>query len=624
MILSEQVSAVLNGQRIKQVQSGYIPRIPQIQMASAVSDLIQLGGTAVLEAGTGVGKSFAYLLPAVLSRQACVISTATLTLQDQLMNKDIPAVAEILGVKVDAAVLKGRSNYLCLRKLDLWGESLAPGLFQDNSHGDPTLQKLPRAARKKMCGDALDCLRSSCPRIHECHYYRARNLARKATVLVVNHHLLLSGLETGDMIPEAWLLVADEAHALYSAASSTLGHHLTENMLNGVLDAIVLSSADVEKKTVFLEKTREISALVAGLVSAGNESGEVSVAEIQIDLQTAADSSGELRKMLSENDEFAGACVVLSAVEKTAVAIAQADGAEWCCFIEKSGRHPLLKCVPVNPGSQLREKLYSSFPAVLLTSATLASGGSFSYYDSLLGVPEEAEKEIFESPFDYNSRSVLVLSPEESDHNDHKRIAAIAWRVASETASILQGRTMILFTSYRNLELCTQLADAEPVSDLEIHVQGRTSRSEILRRFRKNPRGIILGTASFWEGIDLPGELLQSLIIDRIPFPSPGHPLMKARMDLCQEQGRSSFTGVMIPEAATRLRQGAGRLIRSVTDSGAVFILDRRLVTAGYGPRLLKALPPFRRVSFHEALDFLREHSSDSGSNTIERSENDS
>ena len=618
MTLSEQVALILNGSRIRKVQPGYSPRIPQLQMASAVSDLIQLGGTSVLEAGTGVGKSFAYLLPAVLSGQACVISTATLTLQDQLMNKDIPAVAKILGIEVSAAVLKGRSNYLCLRKLDAWGESLAPGLFSGTMEGDLSMQDLPAAARKKMAGDALDCLRSSCPRINECHYYKARNRARKASVLVVNHHLLLSGLETGDLIPEAWLLVADEAHALYGAASSTLGHHLSENMLNGVLDAVVLSSADIEKKTVLLDQTRELTAVISRIVSAGEDSGEIQVSDIQADLETAADSASSIRESLSEDEEFAGACRILSSVEKTSVAISQSDGAGWCCFTEKNGRHLHLKCVPVNPGHQLKDRLYSSFPAVLLTSATLASGGSFSYYDSLLGVPEEAERVIFESPFDYSSRSVLVLSPETARHNDHNQIARIAWSVASEAASILQGRTMILFTSYRNLELCTALAEAEPVGDLSILVQGRINRSEILRRFREDPRGIILGTASFWEGIDLPGELLQALVIDRIPFPSPGHPLMKARMNLCEEQGRSSFTSVMIPEAATRLRQGAGRLIRSETDSGAVFILDSRLVTAGYASKLIRALPPFRRVACHEAMDFLREHSPACRSNTVE------
>ncbi len=617
MNLQKTSEAVFRGERIKTVLSGYTLRSSQIEMASAVSDLIELGGTAVLEAGTGVGKSLAYLVPAVLSGQAAVISTATITLQDQLLHKDIPAVGAILDREIDAAVLKGRSNYLCLRKWSLWGDRAAPELSRWVSSGVGDISSLPASmdagVLRKVTGDSLDCLGSQCPDMHRCHYYRARNRARKASILIVNHHLLLCGIETGDLIPEAWLLVADEAHALHQAASSTLGFIIGEGLLNPVFDAVVLSGMDPPEKAELLAAARNVSTLIAELVSAGNENGEVEFQGIPPMLQAIADSAGELRKRMEGGEELAGACHALSGLERTALSMAQTDRSTWCCYTAKSGRHTVMRSVPVNPGPLLRDALYGVFPAVLLTSATLASGSSFSYSDSLLGVPDGAERRIFESPFDYPAQSVLALPDLPLHHEDHAALANEAWATAREAALILGGRTMVLFTSYRNMELCFQAATANPAPGLELLVQGKMSRSAILEAFRADPRAIILGTASFWEGIDLPGELLQALVIDRIPFPSPGHPLTRARMNHSEETGVSSFSSIMLPEAATRLKQGAGRLIRSSVDTGAVFILDRRMRTAGYAGVLLRSMPPFRRTTFGEAMDFLREQAASSG-----------
>lgn len=617
MNIQDASEAVFRGGRIGTVLSGYTLRHSQVSMARAVSSLIELGGTAVLEAGTGVGKSLAYLVPAVLSGQAVVVSTATITLQDQLLNKDIPAVGAILGREIDAAVLKGRSNYLCLRKWSLWGEKAAPELARWVSEGGGDTSSLrgnmDQGVLRKVTGDSLDCLGSQCPDMHRCHYYRARNRARKASILIVNHHLLLCGIETGDLIPDAWLLVVDEAHALHQAASSTMGWIMSEGLLNPVFDGVVLSGGDPGAKAEFLASAREISGLIAELVSRGNENGEVELQSVLPLLQAIADSAGDLRKRLNSREELAGACQALSGLERTALSTAQTDPFTWCCYTAKSGRHATFRSVPVNPGPLLRESLYGVFPAVLLTSATLASGNSFSYSDSLLGVPDEADRRVFESPFDYPAQSVLALPDSSLHQDDHPALAGEAWRIAREAGLILGGRTMALFTSYRNMELCYAAALETPAPGLELLVQGRMSRSAILEAFRGDPRGIILGTASFWEGIDLPGELLQALVIDRIPFPSPGHPLTRARMKLSEDMGLSSFTSVMLPEAATRLKQGAGRLIRSSGDTGAVFILDRRIRTAGYAGLLLRSMPPFRRTTFVDAMEFLREQAAGSG-----------
>ncbi len=589
----------------------YTVRREQVDMAVSVADLVELEGISVLEAGTGVGKSFAYLIPAILSGQACVVSTATLTLQDQLISRDIPMAGRILGETIDAAVLKGRSNYLCLRKWLEWGSAVAPELREwvEAGNGDLSLSeiKLGGEKRRKVAGDGLDCLGSKCSEMHHCHYYTARNRARKARILVVNHHLLLCGIDSGDLIPDAWFLVVDEAHSLDKAASSSLGYSLSEPMLNSVFDSIILSGRTPEKKTPLLDRTSLIATQISDLSVFAGKDGEVDLNDILPGLQIIADAASSFRKEISSEEDLAGASQALQSLERSILSLTQVNSANWCCYTEKTGRYPVLRCVPVHPGSLLRDTLYSSFPSVLLTSATLAAGNSFSYSDSRLGVPAEAERRVFPSPFNYPKQSVLVLPDDTPAHNDHQSIADAAWRIARETAEILNGRTMILFTSYRNMELCCEAAERSPLEGIPLLVQGKMNRSAILDRFREDPRAVILGTASFWEGVDLPGELLQSLIIDRIPFPSPGHPLTRARMTALEEQGRSSFALLMLPEAAIRLKQGVGRLIRSGTDTGAIFILDRRMRTAGYASMLLASMPPFRRESLEEAIRFLVE-----------------
>jgi ATP-dependent DNA helicase DinG len=609
--LSHRVKEVFTGGRAAAGLSGYNVRHEQVDMACSVSDLVELGGISVLEAGTGVGKSLAYLIPAVMSGQVCVVSTATLTLQDQLISRDIPVVGRILEEEIEAEVLKGRRNYLCLKKWYQWGSTVAPGLkdWVEAGNGDLSLSSvnLGSDSLRKVAGDSLDCLGSKCPEIHRCHYYAARNRARKARILVVNHHLLLTGLISADLIPDAWFLVVDEAHALDKAASSSLGYSLSESLLNSVFDSVVLSDRSSEEKTALLNKARLLTEQLSQLCSFAGENGEIELSDILPDLQSIADSASLFREDLRSEDDLAGASQTLLNLQRSVVSLTQVNPLNWCCYVEKNRKRPVLRCVPVHPGSLLQDTLYSSFPSVLLTSATLAAGDSFLYSDTRLGVPEQADRQVFHSPFNYAEQSVLVLPDDLPMQNDHQLIANYAWEIARETATVLGGRTMVLFTSYRNMELCRRAAEENPLDRIPLLVQGKMNRSLILEEFRKDSRAVILGTASFWEGVDLPGELLRSLIIDRIPFPSPGHPLIQARMKALEEQGKNSFTHLMLPEAAIRLKQGTGRLIRSETDTGAVFILDRRMKTARYAGLLLASMPPFRTGTVRTALEFLRE-----------------
>ncbi len=616
MSLAKKVRAVFTDGSAASVIPRYSVREEQVGMAISVADLLENEGISILEAGTGVGKSFAYLIPAVLSDQVCVISTATLTLQDQLINKDIPTVGKILGQSVDAAVLKGRSNYLCLRKWNQWGTSVAPELKEwvEKGNGDISLCdiRIGLDKKRKITCDGLDCLGNMCSERFHCYYYSARNVARKAKILVVNHHLLLCGLDSGDLIPEAWFLVVDEAHSLDKAASSSLGYSLSEPILNSVFDAIILSSRTVDKKTPLLDRTRLLASQISELSVFAGKNGEVELNDILPSLQIIADGASSFRKEISSEEDLSGASLALQNLEKSILSLTQVDTSNWCCYTEKNRKHPVLRCVPIHPGSLLQNTLYSSFPSVLLTSATLSAGNSFSYSDSRLGVPVEADRQIFPSPFDYEKQAVLVLPDKSPNQNDHIKVAELAWSIARKTALILGGRTMILFTSYRNMELCFKVAENNPIEGLPLFVQGQMNRWSILEKFRDNPRAVILGTSSFWEGVDLPGELLHSLIIDRIPFPSPGHPLTKAKMEAIEQNGGSSFSKLMLPEAAMRLKQGAGRLIRSGSDTGAVFILDSRMRTAGYARTLLASMPSFRRESLDGAMRFLMEQADDS------------
>ncbi len=611
MTLSRRVEEIFTGGAAAAGMPGYTVRREQVDMACAVSDLVELGGISVLEAGTGVGKSLAYLIPAVLSGQVCVVSTATLTLQDQLINRDIPGVGKILGEKIEAEVLKGRSNYLCLRKWYQWGSTVVPELkdWVEAGNGDLSLAGVDHGKEnlRKVAGDSLDCLGSKCPEMHRCHYYAARNRARKARILVVNHHLLLTGLVAADLIPDAWFLVVDEAHALDNAASASLGYSLSGSLLNSVFDSVVLSGRTPERKTVLLNQARLLAEQLSQLCSQTGENGEIELSDILPDLQNIADGASSFRNEIQSEDDLAGASQTLHNLQRSVLSLTQVNPQNWCCYAEKNRKNPVLRCVPVHPGSLLQDTLYSSFPSVLLTSATLAAGDSFLYSDFRLGVPEEADRQVFHSPFNYAEQSVLVLPDNLPMQNDHQLVAGYAWEIARETAAVLGGRTMVLFTSYRNMELCRRAAEENPLDGIPLLVQGKMNRSLILEKFREDPRAVILGTASFWEGVDLPGELLHSLVIDRIPFPSPGHPLTRARMKVLEDQGKSSFTNLMLPEAAIRLKQGTGRLIRSETDTGVVFILDRRMKTAGYARLLLASMPPFRAGTVSTALEFLRE-----------------
>lgn len=592
--------------------AGYRKRPRQLEMAEAVAEAIEIGGVHILEAGTGVGKSLAYLVPSIASGRRVIVSTATRTLQDQLFEKDIPAVRTALGAEVSTALLKGRNNYVCLRKW-LAGRSGACGQALDEwisktSTGDVSeLEKEPDPeVWIHLRSDMFDCLAQSCPHRSSCHFQRARAEARKADLLVLNHHLLLSGVCTGELVPDAEVLVADEAHRLEDAAAECLGPSLSTQMLLPLYDGIAFSDAGPLRKGDLLERVRLIQDAVERACAPVTDAVRWDPDGNDSLLEEIFHGCSALESEITNEEGLEAAAAAAAAVASAVSAVRTASRGENCFFAEPAGRSSRIRVVPLDLGGAIRNAVYSRFETTILTSATLAVAGSFAYTASRLGVDEPGSAFDFGSPFDYSNQAVITVPEDLPEPDDHEALSEAAWTWASRLAVILGGRTMALFTSNRNLALAAEAARREPARGIRLLVQGETTRSRILAGFREDPCGIILGTASFWEGVDLPGSILQALVIDRLPFASPGHPLVSARMRRIEERGGSSFRELALPGAVIRLRQGVGRLIRSDSDRGVLVILDRRIRTSSYGSLIARSLPAFRPVGEEEALEFAR------------------
>jgi len=617
--LLDEIGRMFHEGGLERFLPGYAVRPLQVRMALAVGSAMENGGLHMFEAGTGIGKSLAYILPAVLSGRRILISTATMTLQDQLALRDAPSVLEALGSEAGVCVLKGRNNYLCLRKwsaaasrLDLqddfsaWASASADGDVS-GFHG-----VLPAEAWRHLRADRLDCVGGSCPFRGECLFLKARARARKSGLLVLNHHLLVSGLVTGDILPEADVLVIDEGHRLEDAASECLGVSLGQGAVLSVFDGIAFSDAETDEKATLLESARRLESAVAALTSDAEETSAWDPSEHREGLEAVVALSAAIVDGIDGRESLLPAAQAASGIASDCRELMAMDREDHCCFVEAAGRNRVLRGVPLDVGPELRERVYAGFDTTIITSATLTVAGEFDFFRERLGA-EEALTRDFGSPFDYAGQAVLAIPESLPPQDSHDELAAAVWDWGRRLAGLLEGRTLLLFTSYRNLELTRRLAEADMPPGLRLLVQGEMSRSAILEEFRRDCRAVILGTASFWEGVDLPGEMLQAVVIDRLPFASPGHPLFKARMERIDRSGDSSFARLSLPLAAVRLRQGVGRLIRSREDVGVVMLMDRRMLTSPYRSVFLRSIPPFRRVGTGDILPFLMEHRSSGG-----------
>jgi ATP-dependent DNA helicase DinG len=607
---------------------GYAPRREQQLMAAAVRDALATLTNLVVEAGTGTGKTFAYLVPALLSGRRIVVSTGTRNLQDQLYSRDLPVVAAAIGRPVRVALLKGRANYLCEHRLTIARDG---ALTEELAHviawagrtrtGDlaevgDVPEDSPLWARLTSTAD--DCLGATCPEYADCHVVRARRAAQEADIVIVNHHLLLADLALkeegfGELLPGAEAIIVDEAHQMPDVASQFFGVSVTQRQLAGLardagVEAMRAGIGAVAGPADALVRVTRDARLALGL-----EARRLQWDALPGDASEAlSDVARELGRFADALEAVAGVSAGLDACRRRASELTarlevllagdDVDGLRW---IEVFPQSFALHLTPIDAASSLGAAMAARACAWVFTSATLAVGEDFSHFARRMGL-EEARTLRLDSPFDFARNAVLYLPPEMPDPaapDYTRRVVAEAWPLVEAG----EGRAFLLFTSYRAL----REAEAEIARrhcPFPVLVQGSAPRDELLRRFREAGNAVLLGTGSFWEGVDVRGPALSLVVIDKLPFASPGDPLLQARLAAIRARGGEPFRELQLPQAVIALKQGVGRLIRDIDDRGVLMLCDPRLRTRNYGGAFLGSLPPMRRTDSAEvACDFLRE-----------------
>ena len=602
------------------ILDGFAPRAGQADMAAAIAAAIGDSENLIVEAGTGTGKTLAYLIPALLSGHRIILSTGTKTLQDQLFHRDVPTVSRALGRPAKTVLLKGRSNYLCLHRLQTAeqteltnNEAAALALVKDWSlktrSGDIVeVDGLSEDSSiwSRVTSTQENCLGTKCELYDQCHVVAARQAALAAKIVVVNHHLLLADLLLkeegfGELLPGSDAVIIDEAHQFPDVAQSFFNVTVSSRSLTELakdLKAEAVKELPGESKPLdladgLIKATRDIR---LSLPERGNNMLWADVAgSFERHLDSLIEQADLIIDWLQQaDDELPGLqrCNerILSLVERieSVVKAADVDGLRW---IGLSRFGFTLNFTPVDTSSGLGGLLMGQPCAWIFTSATLAVGDDFQHFSHRLGLSDSRTLKI-PSPFDYENCGLMLLPanlPEPATENYTRQLIDNLLPLLR----ISRGRAFLLFTSYRALnEAAAHLRQIDDF-DLPLLVQGESPRSQLLQQFSSLSDPVLLGTASFWEGVDIRGDGLVVVVIDRLPFASPGDPLLKARLDAIVRSGGQPFIDYQVPQAALALKQGVGRLIRDNTDYGVVVIGDPRITTKSYGRTFLQSLPPF-------------------------------
>lgn len=613
----------------------------QLEMAAAVRDAMDARAVLVAEAGTGTGKTFAYLVPALLSGGKVIISTGTKMLQDQLYGRDIPTVRAALKIPVTVALLKGRANYVCHYHLE---RTLRDGRLSTRDDARD-LARIERFVRTSQSGDRAECstvpensgiwasvtstrdncLGSECPHYEHCFVMRARRQALEADVVVVNHHLFFADLVlrdegVGELLPACNTVIFDEAHQLPETASLFFGETVsTSQYLELARDARLEAAAAARDYAPLPEAAQALDRAARDLrLAFSEESGRLP--KKSLEGHRAFESAlavvlGRLDALGAMLAEQAGRSEGLERCWRRALTLAEqterwrsgaeADRVRW---VELFSHALHLNSTPLSVADSFRREVSNGARAWIFTSATLAVGNDFSHYCRELGL-DEARTLAWESPFDYARQALLYVPEDLPDPNTPEHTPAVIDR-ALPLIEAAGGRTFLLFTSLRAMAAGHALlkeAFAERGLDFPLLVQGEGSRSELLERFRRLGNAVLVGSHSFWEGVDVRGEALSLVVIDKLPFTAPDDPVLAARIDKLTREGRSAFFEYQLPQAVITLKQGAGRLIRDEHDRGVLAICDGRLFSRSYGRRILASLPPMRRTrNEEEAKRFLR------------------
>jgi len=636
---------------IAKSDSYFKPRAGQTQMAMAVAKSIEQGSVLVVEAGTGVGKTYAYLVPALLSGERVVLSTATKALQDQLFGRDLPSIAKILNLPVRMALLKGRSSYLCLYRLELArGDTQLADL---SAHA--TLAKVEKWSQVTRNGDLAEltglderspviplitstrdnCIGAQCPKFKPCHVNLARKEAMAADVVVINHHLFFADLAVKDsgmaeLLPTVSVVIFDEAHQLNETGVQFLGAQITTGQLLDLARDTLAAGLQLARGL------QDWSALASGLeraarelrLSAGKQwqgaklrwtalepegvDQEAWTTAIHVVCQACDHLRIALLTVTELAPDFERLCTRAQELGQRAEKFLQVCPADAVRWVEVGQQLRLVES-PLDIAESVKKKMLKNsaedapqaHKSWIFTSATLGHEAQLRWFTVPCGL-EQADVLRVASPFDYaNQASIYVPQylPKPSDPMHSAEVASLA----GQAIEVLAGRTLVLTTTLRALRaigaaLEQQFADR---LDTEVLIQGNLPKRELLARFREGASQgrsacVLVASASFWEGIDIPGDELALVIIDKLPFPPPDDPLIEARSKRLEQGGKSSFIDYFVPEATVSLKQGAGRLIRRESDKGMLVVCDTRLTQMGYGRKILSALPPMRQIQSHD------------------------
>ncbi len=621
--MSESYNVLATGGLFHQQIEDFTPRLAQQEMAQAVEDSLAFSGRLVVESGTGTGKTYAYLVAVVLSGKRTIISTGTKHLQAQIFDRDLPVVLSVLDETVSAQMLKGRANYLCRYRLklnsqqsdlvgkanqlaydviDKWAARTKSGDISevsDVNEDDPVW--------KQVTSTTDNCLGGKCPDYRNCFVNQARQRAMKADIVVVNHHLFFSDLTLktegfGELLPDHEAVIFDEAHSIANIASQFFGFSLSSFQLKE-LTKDVLAAEKEEKSTVdfdvcipalenqidkiqgYCKRLKNSTEVLANLKNAKFDELLESLVVKLDDLQNALSLAAPVGEGLSR-------------CQKRCLKIQNQLDRWWenrdknsVCWLEAGKFWFRINLTPLNVGvhfSKFIENAGNPSVSWIFTSATLAVKDDFTAFCSEIGL-ENAETRRWESPYDFQQNAMMYLPAGLPDPRESNFFQALAATILDVT-SASNGRAFCLFTSHAMMENVYQLLHGN--CKWPLFVQGRAAKQQLLEQFLQSENAVLLGTSSFWEGVDVKGEALSCVIIDKLPFASPAEPVLKSKLQNSEEQGGNPFMDIQIPNAVIALKQGAGRLIRSESDRGILVICDQRMTTKAYGSLFLKSLPP--------------------------------
>ncbi len=621
---------------------GFRRRPQQVEFAQAVLEAIESSGVLIAEAGTGTGKTFAYLVPALLAGGRVIVSTGTKTLQDQLFHRDLPRVRAALGVAVDAALLKGRANYVCLHHLEVAASQGTFAAREDAAH----IHKIRSFAARTMTGDKSECadvpessaawaqatstrencLGSGCRHYQDCFVMKARKRASDADVIVVNHHLFFADVAlrdggAADLLPAANTVVFDEAHHLPDLARLFFGQSVaTGQLLELARDVRTAQAQHARESTDMGDAADAVERAARDLrIALGNATGRTALNAIAdrkaFDgaLDHLAERLAELAARLQAQEERAEeirncrarACGILDLIahwresdeRPREDAYGEPLDGGVVRWIEAYPHSAVLYMTPLDVARIFNQQIKDARRAWIFTSATLSVNGDFSHYQKEMGLAQALTRS-WPSPYDFASQALLYVPEGLPDPNSERYPEAVidaAWPVVRASG----GHAFLLFTSLRAMDRGFDRLAAKLKAqglDWPLLLQGSGSKNELLERFRRSPHAILVGSQSFWEGVDVKGEQLSLVVIDRLPFNPPDDPVLAACIERINRAGGNAFMDYQLPRAVITLKQGAGRLIRDETDRGALMICDPRLVDKPYGKRIWRALPPFRRT----------------------------